>query len=322
MKFFCKYCFKLNLGIILCFVINTPSWGQFDAQITQYMHNKTIVNPAAVGEQQMMQIFGLQRLQWISIENAPKTTYFSAHAPFSIKKTAHGGGIQFVNDEFGLFSNQQINLQYAYKLKLGKGKLSIGANIGVSNITFKGGDSVHLVVSDYFSPAQDPIIPDNTVSGIGFDCGIGIYYSTDIWYAGISALHLPESTMELGDVGEFYMKRLYTASGGYNLKLRNPDYTIKTSALVITDFISWNPSLSALLDYKDKYWGGISGRLDAISFMLGIKVLNGLSIGYSYDLPVTKIITASHGSHELFLAYEFSLALDKKNKKYKSIRIL
>ena len=269
----------------------------------------------------MMQIFGLQRLQWISIDNAPRTTYFSAHAPFRIGKTQHGAGVQFVNDIFGIFSNQQINLQYAYKLKLGEGTLSIGANIGVSNIKFKG-DSVHLVESDYFSPAKDPLIPDNEVSGVGFDCGLGIYYSTAKWFVGISALHLPEATINLGDVGEFFMTRLYTASGGYDFRLKNPDYTIKTAALIITDFVSWNPSATVLLDYKGKYWGGLGARLDAISFLLGIKVLNGLSIGYAYDLPINKIITASHGSHELFLAYEFSLALNKKGNKHKSVRIL
>ena len=61
---------------------------------------------------------------------------------------------------------------------------------------------------------------------------------------------------------------------------------------------------------------------DAVSFLLGIKVLNGLSIGYAYDLPASKIITASHGSHELFLSYEFGLSFGKKDKKYKSVRIL
>ena len=184
MKFFNKYS-SLSLGLVLCFVINTSVWGQFDAQITQYMYNKTIMNPAAVGEQQMIEIFGLQRLQWISIDNAPRTTFLSVHSPFSVGNSQHGGGLRLVNDEFGIFSNQQFSLQYAYKLKLGEGKLSIGTTIGFSNIVFKG-DSVHLVESDYFSPAQDPIIPTTSVSGMGLDLGLGIHYSTKDWYAGIS----------------------------------------------------------------------------------------------------------------------------------------
>ncbi|HPD28143.1 MAG TPA: type IX secretion system membrane protein PorP/SprF, partial [Paludibacteraceae bacterium] len=86
---------------------------------------------------------------------------------------------------------------------------------------------------------------------------------------------------------------------------------------------TWQMNVNLLLDYKEKYWGGLSYRIqDAVSFILGIKVLNGLSIGYAYDLPASKIITASHGSHELFLSYEFGLSFGKKDKKYKSVRIL
>lgn len=315
-----KYRQRLGLAIVFCMVACTAVHAQFDAQLTQYIYNKTVINPAVVGEQQMVQFSGLQRLQWISIDNAPRTTFVSVHAPFKIGKTRHGAGVQFVNDIFGIFSNQQINLQYAYKLKLGDGVLSIGANIGVSNIKFKG-DSVRLVESDYHVK-DDEAIPTTEVSGIGFDCGIGIAYTTPRWHVGISALHLPEANIALGTIDGFRMTRLYTASGGYDFRLKNPDYTIKTSALVVTDFASWNPSITALLDYKGKYWGGLGGRLDAVSFLLGIKVLNGLVIGYAYDLPVNKIITASHGSHEIYLAYEFGLGLKKKGNKHKSVRIL
>jgi len=317
-KLFNKYS---SLSLLLYFVINTSVWGQFDAQVTQHMYNKTITNPSAVGEQQMIEIFGLQRLQWIGIDNAPRTTVFSVHSPFTVGTTQHGGGVQFINDEFGIFSNQRFALQYAYKLKLGEGKLSVGTSIGFSNIVFKG-DSIHLVESDYFTPAQDPALPTTSVSGMGFDLAVGVYYSTRDWYAGMSVLHLPQTSIELGDVGDFFTKRLYTLSGGYNVTLYNPDYKLKTSGLIITDLVSWNPNVALLLDYKDKYWGGLSGRLDAISFLLGIKVLNGLTIGYAYDLPITTIIKASHGSHEICLGYEFNLVFDKKNKKYKSVRIL
>jgi len=315
-----KYCQRLSLTIVFGIVACTAVHAQFDAQLTQYFYNRTAINPAVVGEQQMVQLSGLQRLQWISIDNAPRTTFVSVHAPFKIGKTKHGAGVQFVNDIFGMFSNQQINLQYAYKLKLGDGYLNFGVNIGVSNVKFKG-DSVRWVESDYHVK-DDDAVPTSGVSGVGFDCGLGIAYTTARWHVGISALHLPESNIALGAYDGFHMTRLYTASGSYDFRLKNPDYTIKTAALVITDFASWNPSITALLDYKGKYWGGLGGRLDAVSFLLGIKVLNGLVIGYAYDLPVNKIITASHGSHEIYLAYEFGLGLKKKGNKHKSVRIL
>ena len=47
----------------------------------------------------------------------------------------------------------------------------------------------------------------------------------------------------------------------------------------MSDFTTWQMNVNLLLDYKEKYWGGLSYRIqDAVSFILGIKVLNGLSI--------------------------------------------
>jgi len=44
---------------------------------------------------------------------------------------------------------------------------------------------------------------------------------------------------------------------------------------------------------------------DAIIVMFGIKT-NGVSIGYSYDLSVSKIGISSGGSHELSLVYDLA----------------
>ena len=162
---------------------------QFDGIYSQYMHIKHFYNPAAVGEQDLMKIMVAQRLDWIGIKNAPKTTLFTVNTPFKIGKTHHAAGIQFINDIFGIFANQQINAQYAYKFKFEYGTLSIGANIGVLNLICYG-DSVKMVESDYHTPASsDPAIPIGTQTGIGFDLSAGVYFSNATWFAGLSVLH-------------------------------------------------------------------------------------------------------------------------------------
>ena len=58
------------------------------------------------------------------------------------------------------------------------------------------------------------------------------------------------------------------------------------------------------------------------SFMIGGE-FKGFILGYSYDLPVTAMLRASSGSHEVFVGYSMKLDLSDKNKtKHKSIRIL
>lgn len=294
---------------------------QFDGIYSQYMHIKHFYNPAAVGEQELMKIMVAQRLDWIGIKNAPKTTLFTVNTPFKIGKTHHAAGIQFVSDIFGVFANQQINAQYAYKFKFEYGTLSVGANIGVLNLICYG-DSIKMVESDYHTE-NDPAIPQGTQTGVGFDLSAGIYFSNATWFAGMSILHAPGVNIKLGDKYDFKINQAMTAVGGYNIKLSTPDYQLKPSVLLYTDFVSWQAQISLLLDYKNKFWGGLAYSIqDAISFSFGAEIIDGLQLGYCYDLPASSMIRATHGSHELYISYDFNIFKPKYNQKHKSIRLL
>ncbi len=310
----------LLITLISLFAIQYTA-AQFDGIYSQYMHIKHFYNPAAVGEQELMRIMVAQRLDWIGIKNAPKTTLFTVNTPFKIGKTHHAAGIQFINDMFGVFANQQINAQYAYKFKFQYGTLSIGANIGVLNLICYG-DSIKMVESDYHTE-NDPAIPQGTQSGIGFDLSAGIYFSNAAWFAGVSILHAPGADIKLGDKYDFKINQAMTAVGGYNIKLPNNNYQLKPSALLYTDFVSWQAQISLLLDYKNKYWGGLAYSIqDAVSFSFGAEIIDGLQLGYCFDLPTSSMIRATHGSHELYLSYDFNIFKPKYNQKHKSIRLL
>ena len=307
---------------VLFLLTNVVAYAQFDGQTTQYMFNIFGHNPAAIGEQQMIRVLGMQRLQWIGVKNAPSTTDFSANMPFRIKKTYHAAGILFSNDMFGIFTNQTVNALYAYKFKIGDGFLSLGTNLGFVNMTFKG-DSVYIPEGSDYHSENDLEIPKTKESKVAFDMGLGVYYSCKGLEVGFSVLHLTEPTVQWGENTEFYLTRLYTLNAGYRFKLNNPKFHLQPSLMLKTDFVSWQLDVSLLAEYNERFWWGLAYRVqDAVSFLLGVKVLNGLMIGYSYDLPTSKIIRVSSGSHELFLSYEFKLNLDKKDSKYRSVRIL
>ena len=77
------------------------------------MYMPTAYNPAAAGEGDLMKVAGMHRMQYVNITNAPMTTYFSFSSPFVIGKTSHGAGVRFMNDRYGLFTNQALHLEYA-----------------------------------------------------------------------------------------------------------------------------------------------------------------------------------------------------------------
>ncbi|MCX6307722.1 MAG: DUF502 domain-containing protein [Bacteroidia bacterium] len=75
--------------------------------------------------------------------------------------------------------------------------------------------------------------------------------------------------------------------------------------------------------YKDKFWGGLGWRYqDAVIVLAGIKLQQGLSIGYSYDISTSAVARFSGGSHELFMSYTRKIGTATVSKRQKSVRIL
>lgn len=312
--------------VVLCGLLMVAAWchAQFDPQIGQYMYMPTAFNPAAAGEGDLMKVSGLHRMQFTGFKNAPMTTYFSFQSPFVIGKTRHGAGIRFMNDMYGLFTNQTLHVQYAYRHKLGKGYLSAGVDLGFVSVGFKG-DSVNLgdlQGSSYHQP-DDEVIPSGEESGMAFDMALGIYYTADTWYAGVSYSHLTAPEIEWGDFSTIRLRGTMYVAGGYNWRLRNKQFVIKPSAMLMTDFVSWNLDLTALCEYKDRYRWGLAYRIGSnVGILLGMDIITGLSIGYTYELPTTKLLLESYGSHEIYLAYGFDILKPKRANRYKSIRYL
>ena len=314
--------FVLLLGAMICGVAAIHA--QFNPQIGQYMFLPTAYNPAAAGDDDLMKVAGMHRMQFTGIKNAPMTTYFSFTSPFVIGKTKHAAGVRFLNDRFGLFSNQALHAQYAYRIRLGKGYLAIGADLGFVNISFAN-DSVNLskLSADYFS-SSDPALPTGQGgNGMTFDLGLGVWYSAPTWWVSASMSHLTYPTLHWSDESDFHLKGTMYLAGGYNWRLRNKNWVLKPSMLVMSDFREWDINIALIAEVKDRYRFGASYRiLGNVGLILGMDIIAGLQIGYTYELPTSKLIYESYGSHELYLAYGFDILKPKRTNRYKSVRYL
>ena len=312
--------------IVLCLFVSAVAvvYAQFDPQIGQYMYMPTAYNPAAAGEGDLMKVSGLHRMQFTGIKNAPMTTYFSFQSPFVIGKTRHGAGIRFMNDRYGLFTNQTLHVQYAYRQKLGKGYLSVGTELGFVSVGFKG-DSVNLnqLKGSLYHQSDDEYVPTSAESGMGFDMGLGVYYTCSSWYAGVSYSHVTMPRIEWTDYSSLRLKGTLFIGGGYNWRLKKKEWVLKPSMLVMTDFSSWDVNLNFMTEYKDKYRWGLGYRVaGSVAVLLGMDIITGLQLGYTYELPTSKLLLESYGSHEIYLAYGFNILKPKRTNKYKSVRFL
>ena len=320
---------KRSIVVLLGLMAVLTASAQFDPQMGQYMYLPTAYNPAAVGEGDLMKVAGMHRMQYVDITNAPMSTWFSFSSPFVVRKTSHGAGVRFLNDRYGLFTTQSLYAQYAYRQKLGKGYLSVGVDLGFVNVGFKG-DSVNLSqMGDEYHDANDQAIPVGSKSGMKFDMGLGLYYTTPTWWVGASYSHLTRPEIDWSDgangsqqvvtlVGTMYV------TGGYRFRLKNyREWVLTPSAMVMSDFASWDVNLTLMCDYKDRYRWGLGYRImGSVNILLGIDIISGLQLGYSCELPTNKLLLESYGSHEIYLAYGFDILKPKRTNKYKSIRYL
>ena len=116
---------------------------------------------------------------------------------------------------------------------------------------------------------------------------------------------------------------MYVA-GGYNYRFKNNrDWQLKPSAMLMSDFRSWDLNATLMCEYKDRYRWGLGYRVaGSVNILLNIDIISGLQLGYSCELPTSKLLLESYGSHEIYLAYGFDILKPKRTNKYKSVRYL
>ena len=279
---------------------------------------ETSFNPAAVGKEAKLNAAGAYALQMAGFEHNPNTMYLAADMPFYALKSYHGAGIQFINDNIGLFSHKRFGLQYAYQPQLLGGKLSVGVQLSMLSENFDGSK---LDVID----SGDPALTSSSINGTGFDISAGVYYKQRDWYVGLSALHLNSPTVELGEKNELAISSSYYLTGGYNIRLKNPFLSIQTSVLGRTDGVAYRADISGRLLYTHEnrvMYAGLSySPTNSVTIQIGGDI-RGIRVGYSYEV-YTSAINIGNGSHELFVGYQTELNLYKKGRNlHKSVRFL
>jgi type IX secretion system PorP/SprF family membrane protein len=263
----------------------------------------------------------LNRQQWIGFKGAPSTTVFNISAPVSLFSIKSGVGLLVESDNVGFDKDINLSASYSYLMDLGLGKLGIGLSLGMLNKTLT--PTWEIPLDDAHTPASgDPLIPENKESFVAFDAGFGLYYKTEKYYASLSVTHINQPKIKFSK-GEPYISRHYYLTGGYTLQLPNPALELIPSVFAFSDGKVVQATITSLVRYNKKVWGGVSYRAgDALIGIVGLELFNGIRLGYSYDFTISDIRKNSSGSHEFMINYCFDLSLGKSPMKYKSIRFL
>ena len=313
------YVFRRNLLIsALLLLACCQVKAQYDPSFSHYWAMETSYNPGAVGKQEKINFVGAYNMTLAGFTRNPNTMYASADMPFFALGSYHGVGLKFVNDAIGLFSHNTLALQYAYKVRLFKGTLSIGLQGAMLSESFNGSK---LDVDD----PGDNALSGSEVTGSGFDLGAGLYYTHKNWYVGASVQHATAPTIELGQTNELSISQAYYFTAGCNIRLRNPFLSIQPSVFGRSDGVGYRADVTTRLTYtheeRHMYAGVGYSPTNSLTMYLGGK-FQGIMLGYSYEF-FTNGVSVGNGTHELFVGYQTDVNLFKKGRnRHQSVRLL
>lgn len=167
---------------LIWYLLILPMTGmaQQDANFTQYVFNTLHVNPAYAGYKNNLYIQSTYRQQWNGVDGAPKSFSLAADALLANKKV--GLSLMISSDKIGVQKSLGIYGGYAYHVKIGEQntRLSFGLNVGLLQTSINGASFVPNEDGDTF-------IPITNDSNILPDAKLGVLFSTEHFFTGISA---------------------------------------------------------------------------------------------------------------------------------------
>lgn len=302
---------------------------QSEPMLSQWWAVPSFYNPATVGGSEWFSIRGVGRLDWVGIENAPKSIVGVAETPLFNEYKNVGVGVKLMQESLGLFSETGASAQLSWKRKVGRGKLSIGGEVGIRTSKFRGSD---VVLPTEQGEAIDGAIPNYDVAGDAVDLGIGISYMHPQFSTGISILHLnrPVISLQKGENEEnsvsnyetTYPQMLYFQAEG-NIRLPNSLIILYPAMQVVSDFSSLHSSVSLRGSLYPNFQIGLGYRIGESVGAMAQCELGDFLIGYNFDYSLSRLGRASMGCHEIVVGYRMKLNFGGENhNKQKSIRFL
>lgn len=322
-----------KIAIITTFAaLTTCGYTQQLQQLSQYLQNPYVINPAAAGVTDYVDLNLSFRQQWVGFTNSPQTFYFSGNSvvgrvgnapkynpslrtsrPGATKVSGnrtgtmrHAVGGNVMNDKYGAFNRIMFNGSYAIHVPLSKGmNIACGVGLGMSNLAFDQ-NKVDLLGNDALDPTYTSFIGSTTKQNL-FDLNIGLYLYTNALFIGYSNAQVMQNKIYFGDPTQSKLNAHHYLTAGYRIDVTEelsftPNFLVKymNPAPVAID-------INCKVDYKDLIFGGFSYRhKDAIVGLVGMMFKN-FKLGYSYDYTLSTLKKHNSGGHEIILGYKIKI---------------
>ena len=337
-----KKIFSFLVGVLVA----ANCFGQ-DPQFSQFYAAPIYLNPAFTGGALAPRITANYRNQWPSLSANFVTSSFSVDHFF--EKANSGIGLIVTTDAQGVgrLKSTDLGLTYSYMFRLDeKTNVRFGLQGSYVNRTI---DYNGLVFSyDYDAASRiyrpngnDPIVA-NTKPNEYLDFSTGVLMYNDRSWFGVALHHLnrPDQSFidntAIPNAASEQLPMKFSVQGGLNIPITsnigggraaNADKQLiatpaflykrqgKFDQLDIGFYMTYTP-LTLGLWYRGipikKTQDGLNNH-DALIALVGYRIDN-FSIGYSYDLTISKLGADSGGAHEISISYQFENLEKDKSK--------
>jgi len=291
----------MNKLIWFFFMFSLVSYSQQESYYSLYKYNMQVINPAFAGAESDLSFSFLNRSQWESLDDSPKTMAFS----FSSKRKNNVGlGISVVSDKVFVEKQTFAYVDFSYLLDLDQTKIFLG---------LKGGGNFYrtssLNLEDYnqiIDPAQ------RELSRFNPNVGAGVYIRNKIYWFSFSIPRL-FNIKRNQDLSLGAKDRVHTYIGG-GLELPLSESLILKPMIMLRKVKSLplSKDLGVFLGIKNKFDLGISLRSNSsFSAMTLFKISEIFYVGYAYETPTNNSLSNLNiKTNEIFL----KIKLNKSKK--------
>ena len=305
--------------IIILLVLARIGFGQ-DPHFSQFYAAPLYLGPSFAGASEDTRVMTNYRDQWPKLPGVFVTYSFSAD--HYIPDLNSGFGLFVMKDQAGKgkINITNVSANYSYKVNLNDRWYFRPGIKGFYYQNFINYDKI--VFNDQLdfgtnNPTSVEIAEDNRTNY--FDFGASVLFHNDKYWVGGSMDHLIKMSPSFSD-NLNYAPLKYTVFGGANFPLGRLNFN-RNRNTIITAFQFKSQGQSQQLDvgayYKRNslmvglWYRGLpiispTPTSDALIVMLGYTNAS-FTVGYSYDLTVSRLITYTGGAHELSFIYKFNV---------------
>jgi type IX secretion system PorP/SprF family membrane protein len=306
------------------------AFAQQEPQLSQYMLNSYLYNPAVAGIDDYTDVKASYRKSYAGVPNAPNTFFITAHKAINQKelnkedlgalpmrgastirfktdqpkKIRHGLGAVFYNDKAAGFTHNFAALGYAIHLPVSrKFYFSVWAQAGFSLYGYDGNAQNVIFMGDKaLQSGTATAVPEIKLGGL--------LYSDNL-YVGLSTGQLAQNRLKFNTANTTLSKlnTHYYLTVGYRIPLTE-EFDVIPNVLVKYSKPTAAGDLGVKVRYRGNFWAGAAFRavnakvdtdFDAVYGIVGFTLMDFVDLGYSFDFTTSKLSAGSSGSHEVLV---------------------